>query len=288
VDPSQYRLASLTEGGRFGAKLPPDVLDKLQAAFEQSRLNADPPAGVMLRSVTDNIGRALSVLQAADAASTGPTPRQPKWPSSRRSGLQQRGGIALVIAQAAKADWDAFAERVHDRSSGSITTDFYFQAPSCRAKRAVAWASASGSCSSWGRPSSASTWAVPTGPPSRKMLVDFAYYKLERSMSRSDFDTVEKKGRLVLKDKAAGMVLAALFQAYEEVYWKDLDAERARRIALPQAREQRRLMGEVDLALSKAAGGNFTAVWPDSKLYQSVVCQVVADLQSRGLLKEAK
>ena len=48
------------------------------------------------------------------------------------------------------------------------------------------------------------------GAPFRKMLVDFAYYRLERSMSRSDFDTAEdKNGRLLLKDKAADVCARA-------------------------------------------------------------------------------
>ncbi|MEO5353949.1 MAG: hypothetical protein H7835_12175 [Magnetococcus sp. XQGC-1] len=287
VDPAQYRLSALTEGGRFGSKLPPDVLDKLQKAFEESRMNVDPPGGVMLRSVADNIGRALTVLQVADAASHGAYKEAAKVAAIEAIGAYSNAaGIALVIAQAAKEDWDAFAERVHEQQFRKFYTDFYFQGSKLPSESRGRMGQRARLREFMSEAIERLNLSGEYGAPFRKMLVDFAYYKLERSMSRADFDTTEKNDQPVLKHKPAAMVLAALFNAYEEIYWKDLDAERTRRIADRQAREQRRLMIEVDQVLSKASKGDFRTVWGD-KLYHATVCQVVADLRSRNLLKEA-
>ncbi|MBF0294395.1 MAG: hypothetical protein HQL96_04330 [Magnetococcales bacterium] len=289
VDPARYRLNALSEGGRFGAKLPGDLLDNLQQAFEKSRLNADPPAGTMLRSMGENIGKALGVLQVAEAATSGAFKEAAQVAAIEAIGAYSNAaGIALVIAQAAKADWDAFAERVHEQQFRQFYTDFYFQKSRLPSE-------ARGRVAKRERLRAFMSEAIERldlggsyGAPFRKMLVDFAYYKLERSMTRDDFATTEKNGQPVLKTKPAAMVLAALFNTYEEIYWQDLDAERTRRIAERQAREQRRLMSDVDYALAKAAGGDFQAVWSDAKIYQALVCQIVADLQGRNLLQEAK
>ncbi|MBF0584304.1 MAG: hypothetical protein HQL80_08730 [Magnetococcales bacterium] len=287
VDPAKYHLSSLTEGGRYGSKLPPDLLDQFQKSFENSRLNVDPPAGVMLRSVVDNIGRGLSVLQVADAASSGAYKEAAQVAAIEAIGTYSNAaGIALVIAQAAKEDWDAFAERVHEQQFRKFYTEFYFQGTRLPSEARGRMAQRERLRLFMSEAIERLNLGGSYGAPFRRMLVDFAYYRLERSMTLADFDTTEKNEQPVLKHKPAAMVLAALFNAYEEIYWKDLDAERTRRIAERQAREQRRLMVEVDQALSKAANGNFLAVWGD-KLYHETVCQVVADLRSRNLLQEA-
>lgn len=290
----QYRLPGLTDS--IPRRPPPDVLDKLQKGFESSRLRKSSPACVMLMKLASNLDTALKVLEAAEAASAGDYSTAAVVAAAQAVGMYSpMAGLAVALGGAVKADWDAYAERVHEKFFRAWYVKLYYQGDRPSEAR---W-QAGRKARLQGFMDDAIAYLQTGGVQAaqlRKTLKDFAYYNLPsdnwayfglgpRAFTDADF-AVTEDGKL--KSRYGGVALAALFQAYEETYRKDLDAELLRRLAIEQMKAQRKLVVQTSVAMEAATRGDFTRAWPHGEQcwrLRGIFEEVILDFKKRGLLK---
>ena len=273
--------------------LPPVNIDskflkKIEGAFSFVSKKRDLALiSSLIDGIVTNMDKCYEVLEITEAASSG---------SYKEAGIaaafaavssySNLAGLVIAFGEAAKEDWDGFCETNYESEFRRFYKRIYFEdgsLPSEKIGRAgqqarlkefmdetMEWLSAGGG----------------HGAQLRKMLMDFANYKLGLSKNRSDFEVVEKKGKLVMASRADATVLAALFQAYEQVFIMDLEAERARKISKKRYLEDKRKINSIMVALDKAERGNFSEVWPKVE-FDRIFCETYHRLEREGKLKEA-
>jgi len=285
VSPERYRLGGLLS--RAPRKLPPDLIDKLQRNFENSRLGQASPACSMLAKMGSNVVLTLNLLKAAETASAGDYMAASLLAAAEAIKAYSSGASwAILIAQAVKADWDSFAERVHNEYFRKFYVEVYFQGGK-KPSRELWQAGKKARLKAFME--DALEYLAADGGKSaqfRQMLIDFAKYKLERTLSREDFDVSEDGSRL--RNKKSAYVLASLFQEYEKVYRGDLETETVRKLAMEQARQQLELARDTEKALDAACRkADFSLAWPHGKQcsrFKAIYNEVVTELKAKGLV----
>lgn len=273
--------------------LPPVNLDskflkKIEDAFSVVSKKRDL---VMVSSLIDgivtNMDKCYELLKVAEAASSGAYAEASYAAAAAAVGAYSNlAGLVIAFGEAAKADWDGFCETNYESEFRRFYKRIYFEDGSLPSEK-IGRAGAQGrlkefmeECMEW------LSAGGGHGAQLRKMLMDFAYYKLGLSKNRSDFEVVEKKGKLVMASREDAAVLAALFQAYEQVFLMDLEAERARKLSVKRYLEDKRQINSIMVALDKAERGNFSEVWPKAE-YNRIFCEMYHRLEKEGKLKEA-
>ncbi|MBU1105336.1 MAG: hypothetical protein KKB51_01610 [Candidatus Riflebacteria bacterium] len=296
--------------GRFS--LPPlnpeaGFLKKLNDAFGAARkARSAGPIHPLIMNMTDNIEKCLSILQTLDAGSDGAYGEAGFAAAAGAiSAYSNLAGLALALGQAAKEDWDGFCETNYESEFRKYYCKIYFesgQVPSERIGRAGQQArlkdfmeyfilnlTSGNVASALVRNAGGEARYLPGGAEGARlqnMLIDFAHYKLNLSKSKSDFALVEKKDKLVLASRADASVLAALFQAYEQVFLMDLEAERVRKASIKRYSEDKKEIRNILSGLTQAEIGNFDDVWPKAE-YNDIFCEMYHRLEKMGKLKEA-
>lgn len=291
-----YKLPGLT--GPIPKRPPPDFLDKLQKGFENSRLRKPSPACAMLSKLASNLDLSLKLLETAEAASAGDYASAAGAAAVAAVGeYSNLAGITLALAAAAKADWDAYAQRVHEKFFRIWYVKLYYQGgrPSDARWKAGEKARLHAFMEDAIFYLQATGWEA---TQFRRVLKDFAYYNLpsdawgyfglgSRALTDKDLEVTDgEPGKL--KSRYGGVVLAALFRAYEETFRKDYDAELFRQLAVEQMKAQRKLVVQTDVALEAATQGNFSKAWPHGEQcwrLRGIFEETVADFKQRGLLK---
>lgn len=289
-----YKLPGLTDP--LPKRPPGDFLDKLQKSFENSRLRKPSPACAMLSKLAANLDLSLKLLEAAEAASAG------DYSSAAGAGAvaaigqySNLGALTLALAGAAKADWDAYAQRAHEKFFRIWYVKLYYQAGRPSEARWQAGEKARLQAFMQDAIEYLQTGGVQAAQL-RRVLKDFAYYNLPsdgwayfglgpKALTDEDFQVTEE-GKL--KSRYAGVVLSALFHAYEETYRKDLDTELLRQLAVEQMKGQRKLIVQTDVALEAATRGNFAKAWPHGEQcwrLRGIYDEILADFKQRGLLQ---
>ncbi len=292
-----YKLPGLTgpNPNPIPLRPPPDFLDKLQKNFENSRLRKSSAACAMLAKLASNLDIALKVLETAEAASAGDYSTAAAIASAQAVGSYSTvAGLAVALGGAVKADWDAYGERVHEKFFRAWYVKLYYQGDRPSEAR---W-QAGRKARLQGFMDEAIAYLQTGGVQAaqlRKTLKDFAYYNLpadnwayfglgQRAFTDADF-AVTEDGKL--RSRYGGVALAALFQAYEETYRKDLDAELLRQLAIEQMKAQRKLVVQTNVAMEAATTGDFTRAWPHGEQcwrLRGIFEEVILDFKKRGLL----
>ncbi|NLF95216.1 MAG: hypothetical protein GX569_00670 [Candidatus Riflebacteria bacterium] len=266
--------------------LDPAFLKKIEGAFNAaSKARSAGPLEPLLGAVINNMDKCYEVLKIAEAASSGAYDEAGLAAAAVAVGAYSNlAGIVLTLGEAAKADWDGFCETNYESEFRRFYQRIYFegaQLPSERKGRAGQQARLKGfmeECVEW------LSAGGGHGANLRKMLIDFAYYKLNLSKSRDDFKVDDNK--MVLVYRADATVLAALFQAYEQVFLMDIEAERARKVSMKRYKEDKKKINGILAAIAKAEGGNFSDVWPKAE-YNRIFCEIYHRLEKEGKFKEA-
>jgi hypothetical protein len=288
VDPARLKLAGLVDA-RPPGRMAPDFLDKLQRGFENSRMGEVSAGCKMLAKMGSNVVLTLNLLQATEAATAGDFSKAGLGIAAEAVKSYGSGAAwAIVLGQAVKADWDAFAERVHNKYFRDFYVKLYYQGGGKRLSK-QRWQD--------GRKARLKAFMEDAlqnldmggvnGAQFRQMLIDFAAYKLERKLTRADFDLTED-GK-ALRSRASASVLAALFHDYERFYQAEVEFSVTRHLGIEQARQQVKLAGETERALDAATRGDFSVAWPHGKQcskFRGIYLEAVKDLKGRGLLEK--
>ncbi len=289
-----YKLPGLTDP--LPKRPPRDFLDKLQKGFESSRLRKPSPACAMLSKLASNLDLSLKLLEAAEAASAGDFSSAAGASAVAAVGQYSNlAALTLALAGAAKADWDAYAQRVHEKFFRIWYVRLYYQGGRPSDARWQAGEKARLQAFTHDAIEYLQTGGVQAAQL-RRVLKDFAYYNLPtdgwayfglgpKALTDQDLQ-VSEEGKLT--SRYAGVVLAALFHAYEETYRKDLDAELLRQLAIQQMKAQRKLVVQTDVAMEAATQGNFAKAWPHGEQcwrLRGIYEEILADFKQRGLLQ---
>ena len=297
TDNYQYRMTTLT------GKVPPkNFYQKMANQFIPDKPK-HIPALEKLPDIADKIGKALTILHVADAAIDGAYAEAGWVALAEAVGAYSNSlGILYAVGQAVKADWDAFAKRVYEKEYRRFYMDLYYaggKKPSekkgslAQRQRLRDFMFEALQTLSSGGVGGATKWAVAGGRPAqfRKMLMDYAYYKLNMDLSYTDFETTTRKGKTVLVHKHVGAVFAALFRDFEKTYRDDLNAERMRKLAIKQAKYMKKAIKDATDKMTWAVMDDFSKVWPDKKTRDAIICQTINQVrkelesQGKGLLK---
>jgi len=271
--------------------LSPDsaFLRKMEDIFSAaSRARSADPLEPFISGITSNMDKCYNALKIAEAASAGAYGEAGFTALTTAVGAYSNlAGVVFALGEAAKEDWDGFCETNYESEFRRLYQRIYYeggQLPSERISRSGQQARLKGfmdECMEW------LSAGGGHGAQLRKMLIDFAHYKLGLSKSRSDFEVIEKKGSLVMASKSDATVLAALFQAYEQVFLMDVEAERARKASMKRYYEDKRDINGIMVAMYKAAKGDFSEVWPKSE-FNRIFCEMYHRLEKEGKLKGAE
>lgn len=269
----------------------PGFLEKMEVAFDESRKarSSGPVSGLILEMVK-TADTCLSLLQVLDAASQGSYGEAGMVAAAEAIGAwSNMAGLAIVIGQAAKQDWDSFCQRNFEEQFRSFYRKVYYQGsalPSEGFQRSGQQARLQGfmeECMDWLGDGIGGSQSAQF----RKMLIDFASYRLGLSKSRDDFNVVTRRGRKVIENRADAAVLAALFQAYEQVFFMEIQAERLRKQAMSGTKAQKEALRKIGDALFSAQRGDFTKVWEKGE-FAKVFCPLYHRLEKEGRIKAAE
>ncbi|KAF1082957.1 MAG: hypothetical protein GQF41_0724 [Candidatus Rifleibacterium amylolyticum] len=269
-------------------KLDPAFAKKVEDAFNVALKQRNSGlVSSLIDGIVTNMDKCYELLKVAEAASSGAYAEASYTAAAAAVGAYSNlAGLVVAFGEAAKADWDGFCETNYESEFRRFYKRIYFEDSSLPSEK-IGRAGAQGrlkefmdECMEW------LSAGGGHGAQLRKMLMDFAYYKLGLSKNRSDFEVVEKKGKLVMATREDATVLAALFQAYEQVFLMDLEAERARKLSVKRYLEDKRQINSIMVALDKAERGNFSEVWPKAE-YNKIFCEMYHRLEKEGKLKEA-
>lgn len=269
-------------------KLDPAFSKKIEDAFSVfSKQRSSGLVTSLIDGIVTNMDKCCEVLKIAEAASSGAYKEAGIAAAAAAVGAYSNlAGVVIAFGEAAKDDWDGFCETNYESEFRRFYKRIYFEDGSLPSEK-IGRAGAQGrlkefmdECMEW------LSAGGGHGAQLRKMLMDFAHYKLGLSKNRSDFEVVEKKDKLVMASRADATVLASLFQAYEQVFLMDLEAERARKLSARRYVEDKSKINGILVALSKAEEGNFSDVWPKAE-YNKIFCEMYHRLEKEGKLKEA-
>ncbi len=255
-------------------------IDEVFAAAGKAR--SAGPLTPLIDGITSNMDKCYNLFKIAEAASSGAYSEAAY--TTAVAAYSNLAGIVVTLGEAAKEDWDGFCETNYESEFRRFYRRIYFedgQLPSERIGKAGQQARLKGfmdECIEW------LSAGGGHGANLRKMLIDFASYKLNLKKDRSDFAVAEDK--MVMASRADATVLASLFQAYEQVFLMDLEAERARKISMKRYADDKKLVNGILVAMHKAERGDFSEVWPKDE-YNKVFCEIYHRLEKEGKLKEA-
>lgn len=265
----------------------PDFLDGLEKAFDDSCRAADaaPRAG-FLYSMIENMDKALGVMEIGTAVYDADYKSAAILAAIEAVGAYSNmAGIAIVLGQAAQADWESFCEGVYESQFRKFYGRVYC-AGGAKPSEKVARMGQAGRLKDYME--ECIDWLDPVGGQQvsefRKMLIDFAYYKLGLKKSRDDFQVITKKGRQVISNRSDVTVLAALFQAYEQIFFYEIEAERARKLAIRKGKELKQALRDASEAMRLAEKGDFSMVWTKYD-FGKVFCTIFHRLVKEGKLK---
>jgi hypothetical protein len=277
---------------KYADALPlPGFLEDLENAFEEARKtrSAAPTSGIILGMV-QNIDKCLSVMQILDAASEGSYGEAAVVAAAEAVGAwSNMAGLAVLVGQAAKEDWDGFCLRNYENQFRNFYRKIYYQGgsmPSEKADRAGQKARLQDfmeECMTWLGDGIGGSQSAQF----RKMLIEFAHYRLNLSRNRDDFTVISRKGKKVMSNRADAAVLATLYNDFEQVFHAEIQADRIRKLTISNGKKQKEAVREISGALGDAQRGDFSRVWSKSE-FSSVFCPLFHKLEKEGKIKEAR
>ena len=203
------------------------------------------------------------------------------------AGLYPPASVVMVpLIQATYEDWKKFKERAFAKYFRDFYEDLYYEDGRPNAKKGTGNRRirlrnfVNASIDYLG------TLDHKRGRPYRNLVRDFAYYKLNISLSYDDLAVVDGRNGETLKSKSAMSALASLFQAYERIYEKDREAEVLRRVTRYQAKAIERAANESEWALSAAQRNDFSKVWPEVAERKRVICGIINTAQKAYIVKQ--
>ncbi len=277
-------------------KRPPlPFIEELSLKFIPDRKKvATIPATSMLHSLFDNLGTAISLIEAADSALDGDYATAAFQTAVEAIGLYSNSlGLMLAVGQAVKADWDAFAKRHYAKEYRKFYEDLYYSGgkrPSMKVWKKsrkqrlknfmeevheVITASGAGGETSW----STGNWR---SKDFRSMLIDFASYRLKLDLGYDDFAmTEDRRGKLVFKNLYIKSVFVSLFNDFEKTYRNDAVAQFMRNIAIKQARLLQEKSLEATGKLFPAQDYRFDKVWKDEQDLEMAYCKAINEMKNQ-------
>jgi hypothetical protein len=259
------------------------------------------PALPMLDTLVSNIGTAFTLIQAADSALDGDYATASLKLAIEGIGLYSNGlGLLVAAGEAVKADWDAFAKRAYEKQYREFYEKLYYQggpaptdaaARKTRKQRLRLFMEEAMDYLTAGGVGGASDCAAPgvAAAQFRKMIIDYAHYKLEMELSRCDFATDEYRGKTRLRNKHLMPVFAALYRDFEKTYRDDLHTLKMKQIALEQAKLLEKSAKNTRTMLAYAVNNDFTKVWPEKSMHDGVMCKIIGQVRKemgdKGLMK---
>jgi hypothetical protein len=296
TDNYQHRMPLLV-----GMNPPKNFYQKLSLEFIPNRAGSIPATPV-LGTVFEKLTTALTVIEAADSALDGDYATAAFKVAIEGVGLYSNSlGLLLAAGEAVKADWDAFAKRVYARDYRKFYEYLYYSGgprPSLRVYKKGRQARLRTFMNevhdelTGGDVGGASKLAAGgfRSANFRKMIMDFAHYRLERTLTRADFETTPgRRGRLVFKNQYLRSIFVALFHDFEKTYQDDLNVEMMRKIAIKQAKFLRDKTSKTGGQLAWAENGRFDKVWTNRAELNDAYCKAIAKatekMGGQGVLK---
>jgi len=276
-----------------------DLYQKWASKFmpdKAGRFHASP----FIENITGNLSDVLDAISIADSALNGEYGKAAYSSAVTAVGMYSNGlGLLVAAGEAAHADWEAFAERAYEKQYREFYEQLYYSGgkPSLKKSRKSQrrrfrefmqeslFFVSGGNVGGAGKYGAGSTMGGGGGAQFRKMIMDYAYYKLQLSLSRADFGVTEGRGgKLRLNTKELGTVFWNLFDDFERTYQNDLYASLMKKVTAHTAKKLKSEFIDAGAKLAYAEGGNFMKVW-DEKTYEGIFCNIVDDLREKGLLK---
>ena len=255
-------------------------------ALRKSIVSNSMLSAKMLKSLANNLSNTLSFLEIAGAASDGAYGKAAVMAVLEyAAGASNAAAVLIFIGQATVADYEKFSKAAHDEFFRKFYVQLYYDGErpavtedpagdkKLRMKHfyelAMDYIEGKGTL----------------GVQFINMLVDFAYYDLEKKIKPADFTVFDdEKGNRTMKTEAR-VVLGALFSAYEQVYLNDLKAEKVRQLAVEQTKKRLEAADKMEDAMGKAEAGDFLGVWP-KETYEKLLCNVVDGLRDMNLIPQ--
>lgn len=277
----------------FAKKPPLSMMEELSLKFIPDRKKVvKVPATPLLKGLFENLGTAISLIEAADSALDGDYATAAFQTVVEGIGLYSNSlGLMLAVGQAVKADWDAFAKRYYAKEYRHFYEELYYtggKRPSMtvwkknRKQRLLTFMEEARDTLTDGGVGGAGSWSTGGTRASRfrAMLIDFAEYRMELKLTYDDFATVEdSNGNLVFKHKYLQSLFITLFNDFEKIYINDAVAHAMRQIALKQARLLEDESQKARALLENAESYQFAEVWEDDAELELAYCKAVSEMK---------
>lgn len=297
ADQYDYRIVGLTEKMRT---LPKTFYQRMAKDFIPDTAK-NLPAMNLLNGLLTNITTAVGFMEATDSALHGEYTKAGFKTAVEAIGLYSNSlGLFIVVGEAIEADWAAFSKRVYEKQYREFYEKLYYaggRKPSSRMykktrqkrlkifmEEAMEYLTAGGV----GGATDCDAPGIAAGQ-FRKMMIDYADYRLQMKLSRCDFGTIEKRGGLVLKNKHLMSVFASLFRDFEKTYQDDLYAAIMKKITMKQLAIIKKMSKSAREQLAYAQNDNFTKIWPDKSTRDGIICKIVGqvkkEFQDKKMLK---